>query len=96
MPRIAPDAIRRARVLQPHLAKLLPVCKDLRSAQNELRWIRERVHNNIKDRLSNDRLVSVPQLVRRRSQGEPLQYILGTEYFGDLELRCKPGVLIPR
>jgi methylase of polypeptide subunit release factors len=25
-----------------------------------------------------------------------LQYILGTEFFGDLEIECKPGVLIPR
>lgn len=32
----------------------------------------------------------------RRSHGEPLQYILGSEYFGDLEIKCRPGVLIPR
>ena len=34
--------------------------------------------------------------VTRRAHGEPLQYILGSEYFGDLEIKCRAGVLIPR
>lgn len=34
--------------------------------------------------------------VQRRCKGEPLQYILGNEYFGDLEFLVGPGVLIPR
>lgn len=32
----------------------------------------------------------------RRLAGEPLQYILGDEYFGDLLLKVGPGCLIPR
>jgi methylase of polypeptide subunit release factors len=35
-------------------------------------------------------------LIQKRAKGWPLQYGLGTEYFGDLELECRPGVLIPR
>jgi HemK-like putative methylase len=35
-------------------------------------------------------------LVRRRARGEPLQYIIGNQPFGDLEILCRPGVLIPR
>lgn len=35
-------------------------------------------------------------LVRRRSKGEPLQYILGSQPFGDLDILCRPNVLIPR
>lgn len=35
-------------------------------------------------------------LVTRRAKGEPLQYILGTQPFGDLEILCRPHVLIPR
>ncbi len=34
--------------------------------------------------------------VRRREKGEPLQYILGSQPFGNLEVLCEPGVLIPR
>ena len=34
--------------------------------------------------------------VHRRSRGEPLQYILGSTPFGDLDILCRPGVLIPR
>ncbi|AWU77919.1 uncharacterized protein C5L36_0D06450 [Pichia kudriavzevii] len=33
---------------------------------------------------------------KKRSQLVPLQYILGTQPFGKLDLMCKPGVLIPR
>ncbi|KAK6004179.1 hypothetical protein QM012_009029 [Aureobasidium pullulans] len=36
------------------------------------------------------------QLCVDRAHGKPLQYIMGTEYFGDLEIACEPGVLIPR
>jgi methylase of polypeptide subunit release factors len=36
------------------------------------------------------------ELVKKRASGSPLQYLLGSEYFGDLEIRCRPGVLIPR
>ncbi len=32
----------------------------------------------------------------RRSQGEPLQYITGTQYFLNHEYRVRPGVLVPR
>ena len=34
--------------------------------------------------------------VLRRSRGEPLQYILGSTPFGDLDILCRPDVLIPR
>ena len=36
------------------------------------------------------------KFVQRRIQGEPLQYILGNEYFGEYEFFDGPGVLIPR
>lgn len=34
--------------------------------------------------------------VQRRAEGEPLQYILRTQPFGELEILCQAGVLIPR
>ena len=36
------------------------------------------------------------KLVGRRARGEPLQYILGDQPFGDLEILCRRDVLIPR
>lgn len=35
-------------------------------------------------------------MCHRRSRGYPLQYILGDQPFGDLEILCRRGVLIPR
>lgn len=93
MPRIPPQAFRNARNISKELARLLPVCRDLHSAQNELRWLGEHAAEKSNGRNENHLL---HQYVRRRARGEPLQYILGTEFFGDLEIDCRPGVLIPR
>lgn len=38
----------------------------------------------------------VARLCARRGRGEPLQYVLGTQPFGPLEIQCASGVLIPR
>lgn len=35
-------------------------------------------------------------LVKKRARGVPLQYILGSQPFGDLDILCRKGVLIPR
>ncbi|KAI1135117.1 S-adenosyl-L-methionine-dependent methyltransferase [Hypoxylon sp. FL0543] len=108
MPRLPPSLIRRAHNISPHLAALLPACRDLGSARNELRWIREHVadvlsshardastsHNRALRQLRENALLS--RLCRKRGSGVPLQYILGTQPFGDLEIRCRRGVLIPR
>lgn len=46
--------------------------------------------------LSPEEISAAEAFVQRRIQGEPLQYILGNEYFGELEFLVGPGVLIPR
>jgi len=46
--------------------------------------------------LESEELDLLRPLVKRRSQREPLQYILGTVEFCDLELEVSPSVLIPR
>lgn len=106
MPRLPPSIIRRAHSISPHLAALLPVCRDLGSARNELRWIREHVAEVLSPRshgATNNRPLRhlkenalLRRLYRRRGSGVPLQYILGTQPFGDLEVKCRKGVLIPR
>jgi len=98
MPRIPPSLIWKARSISRLLPLLLPICRDLRLARSELRWLKEHAI-----KISQGRFVrhDTPELllehyVARRARGEPLQYILGSEYFGDLEVKCRPDVLIPR
>lgn len=108
MPRLPPSLIQKARCISPRLATLLPACRDLDSARNELRWIREHVAASASasasscqpavnaGRSSSHERQVVASLCRRRARGEPLQYLLGSQPFGPLEIRCRRGVLIPR
>lgn len=54
-------------------------------AVNELRWIRQELMPD-----------QWRKAVIERSQLRPLQYILGNQPFGDLTIKCKESVLIPR
>lgn len=74
--------------LSPNNVQLLRLTRatgSLRLAQSELRWIR--------NELSRDKWT---QAITRRARLEPLQYILGTQAFGSLEILCEEKVLIPR
>jgi methylase of polypeptide subunit release factors len=94
MPRLPPSLFWRARrEISPLAAKLLPACRDLQSAANELRWIREHVQDT---KSPIPAKLRVWMLVEKRAKGIPLQYVLGNQPFGDLEIKCRPGVLIPR
>lgn len=92
MPRIPHRLLRHARRAHALLPSLLLACRDIASARNELRWLREHAVT-VAPASWRARLRA---MVLDRSAGRPLQYILGTEYFGDLEIACRPGVLIPR
>ncbi|KAF3000844.1 hypothetical protein E8E13_007070 [Curvularia kusanoi] len=100
MPRIQTALLRKACAIDPFLPALLAPCRDLHTAQNELRWLREHVEKVANARRARgDTLAKgalLGHLVRARVKGKPLQYLLGTEFFGDLEIKCRPGVLIPR
>ncbi|KAK4657057.1 hypothetical protein QC762_209530 [Podospora pseudocomata] len=94
MPRLAPSLFRQARKqISPFAPLLLPVCRTLDSTANELRWIKE--HVNSTDSLV-PRKLGIWQACLKREKGIPLQYILGNQPFGPLDILCKPGVLIPR
>lgn len=92
MPRIPPWLFRQANKSSPDLTTLLPACRDLASARNELRWIRNHVNETAQTGTSD----LVRSLCQRRGRGEPLQYVLGSQPFGNLDIKCRPGVLIPR
>jgi hypothetical protein len=100
MPRIPTSLLRQAHTIDPHLPCLLVPCRDLQAARNELRWLREYVERVAKARRARGDILAkgalLRQVVKERVMGRPLQYIMGNEYFGDLEIRCSPGVLIPR
>ncbi|KAF2727911.1 S-adenosyl-L-methionine-dependent methyltransferase [Polyplosphaeria fusca] len=96
MPRIPTSLLRQARKLDALLPPLLAPCRDLGAAQNELRWLREHVDKVASTRGHREQDTLLRNFVQQRASGKPLQYILGTEYFGPVEIRCRPGVLIPR
>lgn len=100
MPRIPNWLVRKAHSIDPLLPALLSPCRSLQAAQSELQWLREHVERVAEGRRSRGDILAkgslLSQLVSERASGKPLQYILGTEYFGDLEIRCRRGVLIPR
>ncbi|KAM9900833.1 hypothetical protein OXX79_004895 [Metschnikowia pulcherrima] len=85
MPRVSPKLIRKAFSQNPLLPPLLKATHNLDQATAELRWIQKELpHSKWKNAVST------------RSRHEPLQYILGTQPFGPLEILCEKNVLIPR
>ena len=57
---------------------------------------RQELYSNRKAVLREAQARVIGQALRRRMQGEPLQYILGKTEFMGLEFRVGPGVFIPR
>ncbi|KAM7219922.1 putative mitochondrial N(5)-glutamine methyltransferase mtq1 [Rhypophila decipiens] len=101
MPRLSNQLIRSACRISPLVALLLRSCRDIPSAKNELRWISEHVSKTTTNSSSSRLQPIISQsklfkLCKARSRGVPLQYILGTQPFGELEVKCRPRVLIPR
>ena len=99
MPRLFPAYLRRlAQTRSAHLPILLRETRDLNSAQNELRWLTEHVSEALPPGTRDHKQLLAGLVYRRGVLGEPLQYILGKEYFGlsGIEILCRRGVLVPR
>ena len=101
-PRVSPALIRKAYAIDRCLPLLLPQCRNIEQATQELRWLKEELGCTKSTYDSSGGSSSIPNtaLLRRacklRSRGVPLQYILGSQPFGSLEILCKRNVLIPR
>lgn len=61
-----------------------------------LNWDRIKLYMNYEYPLSAQELEACRALVRRRAQGEPVAYILGSRDFYKSNFVVEPGVLIPR
>lgn len=98
MPRLPTCLLLRAYQENPLLPLLLKECRSLESARNELRWLQEHALRESRQatRTRSGWRTRLRAMCHKRSQGMPLQYILGDQPFGDLEILCRRGVLIPR
>jgi methylase of polypeptide subunit release factors len=96
MPRLPHSLLLRARSISSFLPLVLRGTRSLDSAVNELRWLREHVEEICVNKPEEYSRKILLRLCQRRSRGEPLQYILRSQPFGELDIECKPGVLIPR
>ncbi|ODQ73179.1 hypothetical protein LIPSTDRAFT_43793, partial [Lipomyces starkeyi NRRL Y-11557] len=84
--RLPPTIVTRAWRESSNLAQLLPEVRTIAGARTELRWITEYVEEKMTDQAS-----------KGIKKGVPLQYLLGSQPFGDsLDIKCRRGVLIPR
>ena len=70
------------------IRRLLPACdNDISLAKRQLTWLKEKTNNpRLLDQHVHDRVV----------RHKPLQYILGTQPFGELDIVTRPPILIPR
>jgi HemK-like putative methylase len=97
MPRLSVSLLRLARAEHAFLPLLLRTCRDLPSARNELRWLDEYVHRIARQNAAGDKAPpKLLKLCQERGRGRPLQYILGNQPFGNLDILCRKHVLIPR
>ncbi|KAK2766652.1 hypothetical protein FQN54_005963 [Arachnomyces sp. PD_36] len=108
MPRLPTELLVRAHRQDPLLPLLLRECRDLPSARNELRWLRNHAVSEAsgvkfrqrRQHINNSQMpgwrTRLRSMCQARAKGKPLQYILGDQPFGDLEILCREGVLIPR
>lgn len=66
----------------------------IENAPQEARWMLELVRRKTTDEAARAALLA--EWLRRRTSGEPFQYVVGSVEFYSVELAVGPGVLIPR
>src|SRR3954454_12751479 len=61
-----------------------------------LRWDRVQLYTRYEDEVAETPRAAFRELVRRRSEGAPVAYLVGRKEFFSLALAVSPAVLIPR
>ncbi|MFA6814734.1 MAG: peptide chain release factor N(5)-glutamine methyltransferase [Lentisphaeria bacterium] len=69
---------------------------NIENNNQEARWLLEYAKKQNPGYPPENLMIFLIPLLKRRISGEPLQYILGSVMFYELELEIGPGVLIPR
>ena len=85
----ATDRLREHRVLNPRLNAELLLARCMNVS-------REGLYAHLRDSIPREEREELEELIRRRTSGEPLQYILGHQEFWSIDLSVDPRVLIPR
>ena len=85
----ATDHLKEHGIENPRLNAELLLCRSMHLSREQL-YIR--LHGQIRE----DDRKTLEGLIRRRTSGEPLQYILGHQEFWSFNLKVDPRVLIPR
>ncbi|CAH2350432.1 mitochondrial MRF1 N(5)-glutamine methyltransferase Mtq1p [[Candida] railenensis] len=85
MARISPRLIKDAYSISPLLPYFLRANPNISLAKQELKWVQEELPQS-----------EWRKAARSRHNLYPLQYILGSQPFGSLDIICKEKVLIPR
>jgi release factor glutamine methyltransferase len=85
----ATDYLKEHRVENPRLNAELLLARSMHLSREEL-YIR--MHGQVR----TDERKALEDLIKRRTSGEPLQYILGHQEFWSFNLKVDPRVLIPR
>ncbi|KZO95533.1 S-adenosyl-L-methionine-dependent methyltransferase [Calocera viscosa TUFC12733] len=67
-----------------------------RQALQEISWMQRELGNHIQAPDATGADARLEGWIKRRIAGEPLQYILGSQPFGSLNIITRPPVLIPR
>ncbi|KAI8342105.1 S-adenosyl-L-methionine-dependent methyltransferase [Chlamydoabsidia padenii] len=87
------------------IRRLLPACEyDISLAKRQLGWMKDKIisdrtpnSTNTSSSLTVDELGTLDTFITQRvEQHKPLQYILGTQPFYDLDIITRPPTLIPR
>ncbi|SMN18632.1 similar to Saccharomyces cerevisiae YNL063W MTQ1 S-adenosylmethionine-dependent methyltransferase [Maudiozyma saulgeensis] len=85
-PRLLPSLLREAALIHRCLPLLLPECRTIEQARQELKWLIDEFGSSI----------NLQKACLQRNRHVPLQYILGSQPFGSLDIQCRRHVLIPR
>lgn len=87
--RILPKVIRRAAKSSPNVLRLLPATRSIKEAETELRWIQADHPDPTPKKIAK-------ACAERGRYLTPLQYVIGNQPFGSLNIDCRKHVLIPR